>query len=203
MRSLENKIVQSVTVKTPCSVGWDNMEGNDTVRYCQQCKLNVHNLSNMSDKEAANLLNAKRTKRLCVFLRRRPDGTIVTDNCPEKLRKVRDHIRAYAASALMVITCFWTASASGQGLVGAPVDPRFGEVGQLADYGYDTARDISRLVTAVSFLIAFFLPMDKKKAINLKRIAIELIALALIPILVHIAGTYFINNFGGLGGCVI
>src|SRR5439155_24770137 len=40
--------------------------------------------------------------------------------------------------------------AHAQGLVGAPVDPRYGqsnEVGQLADFGYDTARDISRVVT--------------------------------------------------------
>lgn len=40
-----------------------------------------------------------------------------------------------------------------QGLVGAPVDPRYGqsnEVGQMADFGYDQARDISRVVTALS-----------------------------------------------------
>src|ERR1700679_4381946 len=44
-------------------------------------------------------------------------------------------------------------AAHAQGLVGAPVDPRYGqsnEVGQLADYGYDCARDISRVVTALS-----------------------------------------------------
>src|SRR6202789_3389800 len=44
-------------------------------------------------------------------------------------------------------------AAHAQGLVGAPVDPRYGqsnEVGQMADYGYDTARDISRVVTALS-----------------------------------------------------
>src|SRR6185369_7435259 len=43
--------------------------------------------------------------------------------------------------------------AHAQGLVGAPVDPRYGqsnEVGQMADFGYDTARDISRVVTALS-----------------------------------------------------
>jgi hypothetical protein len=157
----------------------------------------------MSDKEAAKVLAANKTTRLCVFIRQRPDGTIITDNCPEKLKRIRSHVRAYAASALIVLTCFWAAGASAQGLIGAPIDPRYGtvqEVGQLADYGYDTARDISRLVTAVSFLIALFVPMDKKKAKNLKLIAIELIALALIPILTHIAGAYLINNFGGLGG---
>jgi hypothetical protein len=35
----------------------------------------------------------------------------------------------------------------GSSPAGAPVDPRYGqsnEVGQLADYGYDCARDVSR-----------------------------------------------------------
>lgn len=199
MQSLESRIVQSVKITTPCSVGWDSMEGDEKMRFCQQCKMNVHNLSIMSDKEAAKII-ANKTSRTCVFFWQRPDGTIITDNCPEKLKRIRGHIRAYAASALMVITCFWTAGASAQGLIGAPVDPRYGTTGEFADYGYDTARDISRMITVVSFLIAFVVPMDKKKANNLKVVAIELIALALIPILVHIAGTYWSNNFGGLGG---
>jgi hypothetical protein len=120
------------------------------------------------------------------------------------LKKVRNHMTAYAASALLVITCLWTAAASAQGLVGAPVDPRYGvscgTAGPLSDYGYDTARDISRLITAISFLIALFVPMDKKKEGNLRLIAIELVALAFIPIIIHIAGLYYINNFTGLGG---
>jgi hypothetical protein len=72
------------------------------------------------------------------------------------------------------------------------------EVGQLADYGYDTARDISRIVTLISFFVCCFIPMDKR--ISVKRALIELIALACIPLLVHLIGTFFINNFGGLGG---
>jgi len=32
------------------------------------------------------------------------------------------------------------------------------------------------------------------------RLAIELLALAMIPILVHLIGTSMINNMGGLGG---
>lgn len=50
----------------------------------------------------------------------------------------------------------WFGPTDGGGFVGAPVCPRFGqsnEVGQLADYGYDTARDISRVLTLISALI--------------------------------------------------
>jgi hypothetical protein len=48
------------------------------------------------------------------------------------------------------------------GLVGAPVHPRFGQsnkIGKLADYGFDTARDISRMVTFVSFIISLFVAL--------------------------------------------
>ena len=70
----------------------------------------------------------------------------------------------------------------------------------FADYGYDTARDISRLLTALSFVIVLFIPMNKQKKMSVRRVMLELFALASIPVLIHLAGTFGINNFGGLGG---
>src|ERR1700722_11549670 len=99
-------------------------------------------------------------------------------------------------------------AAHAQGLVGAPVDPRFGqsnEVGQMADYGYDTARDISRVVTALSTVpsslagmkIAFGQRDGGELAMNVaKGLGIGFGG----PTAVHLLGTFAINNFGGLGG---
>lgn len=99
-------------------------------------------------------------------------------------------------------------AAHAQGLVGAPVDPRFGqsnEVGQLADYGYDTARDISRVVTALSTVpsslagmkIAFGQRDGGEAAMNVaKGLGVGFGG----PTAVHLIGTFAINNFGGLGG---
>jgi hypothetical protein len=99
-------------------------------------------------------------------------------------------------------------AAHAQGLVGAPVDPRFGqsnEVGQLADYGYDTARDISRVVTALSTIpsslagmkIAFGQRDGGESAMNVaKGLGVGFGG----PTAVHLIGTFAINNFGGLGG---
>lgn len=98
--------------------------------------------------------------------------------------------------------------AHAQGLVGAPVDPRYGqsnEVGQLADFGYDTARDISRVVTALSTIpssmagmkIAFGQRDGGEAAMNVaKGLGIGFGG----PTAVHLIGTFAINNFGGLGG---
>lgn len=92
------------------------------------------------------------------------------------------------------------------GLVGAPVDPRYGqsnEVGMLADYGYDTARDISRLVTAASFLVSlvvagFFL--KSRKSLSWPVLAKSGGLIGIVPVIIHLLGTFIINNYGGLGG---
>jgi hypothetical protein len=95
-----------------------------------------------------------------------------------------------------------------QGLVGAPVDPRYGqsnEVGMLADYGYDTARDVSRVVTALSTVpsslagmkIAFGQRDGGESAMNVaKGLGVGFGG----PTAVHLIGTFAINNYGGLGG---
>ncbi len=98
--------------------------------------------------------------------------------------------------------------AHAQGLVGAPVDPRYGqsnEVGMLADYGYDSARDISRVVTALSTVpsslagmkIAFGQRDGGESAMNVaKGLGVGFGG----PTAVHLIGTFAINNYGGLGG---
>ena len=99
-------------------------------------------------------------------------------------------------------------AAHAQGLVGAPVDPRYGqsnEVGQLADFGYDTARDVSRVVTALSTVpsslagmkIAFGQRDGGESAMNVaKGLGVGFGG----PTAVHLIGTFAINNYGGLGG---
>lgn len=83
------------------------------------------------------------------------------------------------------------------------MDPRYSPstgVGQLFDYGYDRARDISRIATALSFVLACLFGWLRRNKVKRDRLAKELLALTLIPILVHLIGTSLINNTGGLGG---
>jgi hypothetical protein len=113
-----------------------------------------------------------------------------------------------APQLILMAIGIYDQSVHAQGLVGAPVDPRFGqsnEVGQLADYGYDTARDISRVVTALSTVpsslagmkIAFGQRDGGEAAMNVaKGLGVGFGG----PTAVHLIGTFAINNFGGLGG---
>lgn len=106
-------------------------------------------------------------------------------------------------------TLFWSQPAprySGAGLVGAPVDPRYGqsnEVGQLQDFGYDTARDTVRTLTGIAALISIIVAacfLKKRKTMPKAAIAKALIFVLAVPTIVHFFGTFIINNFGGLGG---
>lgn len=206
-RAIKNQI-QSYFISTPCSVKWDDMQekqGNISVRFCGDCKLNVHNLSSMNDEEVSILINKKAAgERICTYFYRKDDGTLVTDNCPKQLKQMRNRIQAYAASIMVALCWMLATSANAQGLVGAPVDPRYGqsnEVGHLADMGYDVARDLSRVATAVSFVLACLFGWLRRNRVKRDRLAIELVALALIPVVVHLVGTFAINDIGrGLGG---
>lgn len=57
------------------------MIGTDRKRFCGECKLNVYNLSGMSQQEAENLL-LNSEGRLCVRFFKRADGTVLTKDCP-------------------------------------------------------------------------------------------------------------------------
>jgi hypothetical protein len=80
------------------------MQGDDTVRFCTHCKLNVYNLSGMSRGQAEELVRS-REGRLCARFYRRDDGTVLTRDCPIGLRAVRRQaVRLMAGIAAMVAT---------------------------------------------------------------------------------------------------
>src|SRR5262249_55448755 len=73
--------------------------GDDRVRHCSECDLNVYNLSEMTRAEAERLILI-REGRLCVRFYRRSDGTILTQNCPCGLRVLIRRVSRIAAAIL-------------------------------------------------------------------------------------------------------
>ena len=58
-------LIDSVRVQSPCSEDWDQMSGDDQVRFCSHCSRNVNDLSAMTRKDALKLV--RRSKgNLCV-----------------------------------------------------------------------------------------------------------------------------------------
>lgn len=78
------------------------MIGDDRVRHCSQCNLNVYNLSAMSGREAEELVS-KREGRMCVRFYRRKDGTVLTRNCPVGLTVVMQRVSRVAGIALSAV----------------------------------------------------------------------------------------------------
>ena len=89
--------LDNVRVAAPCSADWDSMFGNERVRLCEQCHLNVYNLSEMSRVEAERLID-QAEGRLCVRFYQRRDGSIITQNCPVGLRAIKRRLSRVATA---------------------------------------------------------------------------------------------------------
>lgn len=99
--------LHDVRVAFPCPASWEQMAGDDRVRFCSQCQLNVYSLSEMTRREAERLV-ANREGQLCVRFYRRADGTMLTHDCPRPLRVLArrvSRIAGIALYAIMSISC--------------------------------------------------------------------------------------------------
>ncbi|MBV9864671.1 MAG: hypothetical protein JO316_04930 [Abitibacteriaceae bacterium] len=103
--------LDSVRVATPCRAAWENMHGNDQVRFCQTCAKNVYNLSAMTQAEAEALIQVKEGK-MCIRFYERTDGTVLTQDCPVGLRGVQRRMFKGLAAGLAACIAF------GFGLIG-------------------------------------------------------------------------------------
>jgi hypothetical protein len=96
------RVLNETRVASPCPVNWEEMEGDEKVRFCSGCHLHVYNLSAMDLEEAANTL-LKHEGRLCVRFYRRRDGTVITTDCPVGAEGVRKQRRAIAVGAAVAV----------------------------------------------------------------------------------------------------
>jgi hypothetical protein len=91
-------------VSTPCPKTWKELAGNDRVRYCGQCHLNVYNLAEMKPAEIEQLVH-KTGGRLCGQLYVRKDRTATLRDCPTGRSNVvwRRIRKAAAAIAVLIL----------------------------------------------------------------------------------------------------
>lgn len=82
--------LNNLTIPTPCSADWNRMIGNDQVRFCEHCNLDVHNLSRMTRNQAQRLI-ARANGRLCVRYHRDAAGQPLTLPVGQKLHRQKLH----------------------------------------------------------------------------------------------------------------
>jgi hypothetical protein len=98
MTSDRKNALRNMKVAAPCPAKWADMEGDDRMRHCSVCDLNVHNTSVMTDEEVLQLItDAASGKRVCATLFQRDDGTLLTRNCPVGLHRLRERARRIKA----------------------------------------------------------------------------------------------------------
>src|ERR1700704_5599742 len=57
--------LDNIIIPSPCTADWNSMTGNDQVRFCEHCNLDVRNLSLMTRNQAERIV-ARSNGRLCV-----------------------------------------------------------------------------------------------------------------------------------------
>jgi hypothetical protein len=97
-------ILDNIRVASPCNASWADMTGDDRVRHCAQCDLDVFNLSGMTRGEAEALI-AGRNGDLCIRYFHRHDGTIITQDCPVGLAAVARRLRRVAGGLAAAFVC--------------------------------------------------------------------------------------------------
>lgn len=96
-KRVELPLLRDVRVASPCKESWDDMKGDERTRFCGRCEKNVYDLSEITAVEAEALLAAHGTSA-CVRFYRRADGTVMTSDCPEGIRRRRRRNLVLAAA---------------------------------------------------------------------------------------------------------
>lgn len=94
--------LNDLKIASPCSANWDEMVGNDRQRFCGDCKLNVYNLSGMTEDEAESLITNSEG-RVCVRMYRRTDGSVITKDCPVGWARVKRRVRTISTAVVSLI----------------------------------------------------------------------------------------------------
>ncbi len=127
-------LLDRVRVASPCKADWNEMLGDERVRFCLSCEKNVYNLSSMAKDDAEALLRERLGDDLCVRFYQRADGTILTADCPVGVKKKRTKklalavagagaMAAAAATMFMRDTCTTQAAIAGGAMYRGDMTP--------------------------------------------------------------------------------
>ncbi len=91
-----------IKIASPCPARWEDMGGDDRVRFCDHCRKNVYNISALTTAEAVSLLESKKGN-LCARIYQRVDGTVLTEDCPVGMARHWRRLKIMTSSGIAVI----------------------------------------------------------------------------------------------------
>lgn len=101
-------MINNIRIASPCRADWEKMAGDNRIRHCDACNLNVYNLAAFTEAEIRELV-ANRNGRLCGRIYQRRDGTVLAQNCPVGLRTVTRRIARIAGAVFAFLTVNFSA----------------------------------------------------------------------------------------------
>ncbi len=103
--------LMQISIASPCTTDWSQMQGDDRSRFCQSCQKHVYNFVTMTEEEGIALIIATEGK-FCGRLSRRHDGTLISKDCPVGWAKKIYRRCAYAvlAACLLILSFVWVRS---------------------------------------------------------------------------------------------
>ncbi len=114
--------LDAIVIQSPCTVPWESMRGDDRKRFCASCRLHVHDLSQLTRKEAVDLLETTRGQ-CCLRVWRRPDGRVVTKDCGVVRLAIERRLRWIRSVAAAMLAAVGLAGCKGARLSDAPPAP--------------------------------------------------------------------------------
>jgi ankyrin repeat protein len=87
-RMSKKRSVENIRIQSPCTQPWDEMAGNDRVRFCTHCSKEVNDLSRIGRREGMRLVR-RSGGNLCVRYAMDPmtNGPIFAGQAPVKIRR--------------------------------------------------------------------------------------------------------------------
>ncbi|MDB4946922.1 MAG: hypothetical protein JWP97_6456 [Labilithrix sp.] len=128
-------MLDQVKIASPCTMTWQDMVGDERVRFCGGCQKNVFNLSAMLAHEAEQLLAERLGNDLCVRFYQRADGTVMTQDCAVGVKKKQRKSLAMAvagAGAMAAAALLYT-------------NRQQATLGAIHDEAPDVARDVTTI----------------------------------------------------------
>lgn len=111
-RRIPLNILDHIRVAAPCPKRWDELTavqdgigvagGDDAVRHCGDCGLNVYNFAGLTREQSLEILerHAADGARLCGAVYKRRDGTLLTWDCPSGRAAARRRLATIASRML-------------------------------------------------------------------------------------------------------
>jgi hypothetical protein len=97
-----SSVLDVIEIRVPCTASWEEMRGDDRSRFCRHCRQRVYNLSKMSEADAVTLVQ-RGGRRPCLRFYRRPDGTVMTNDCRTLMRALRRKLASGTALAIALV----------------------------------------------------------------------------------------------------